>query len=392
MKRLRAAPDSDRPACILVADDEPGLLDIVTTLLNEAGYRTIAASTGTAAMEHARRENVDVVLTDISMPGATGVEVLRSVRQHNIDTPVILMTGNPTVPTAVEALKLGALGYLAKPVPAEKLLDAVGEALALARLTRLRRQALAELGGEERFIADRAGLEALFGRAQAGLWTAYQPVVWARDAKRFGHEALLRTTAREVPHPGVLLDAAERLERVAELGRQVRANVARDLDTLTDAVLVNLHPLDLADPELGAEADPLSLHANRVVLEITERAPLERVGDLRDLVARLRARGFRIAVDDLGAGYAALSSFASLEPDVVKLDMSLVRDVDHHPTRRKLVASITELCRDLGILVVAEGIETESERDVLVDLGCDLLQGFLLGRPEPLHPVSLTPA
>jgi EAL domain-containing protein (putative c-di-GMP-specific phosphodiesterase class I) len=88
-------------------------------------------------------------------------------------------------------------------------------------------------------------------------------------------------------------------------------------------------------------------------------------------------------VDDLGAGYAALSSFASLEPDMGKLDMSLLRGVDSHPTRRKLVGAMAELCRNLGILVVAEGIEIEAERDVVVELGCDLLQGFLLGRPAP---------
>jgi EAL domain-containing protein (putative c-di-GMP-specific phosphodiesterase class I) len=314
------------------------------------------------------------------------VDVLRSVRERSLDTPVILMTGNPTVPTAVEALKLGAVGYLSKPVSAVQLLEAVSEAWGLVRLMRLRRQAVAELGGDGRFIADRAGLEAVFGKACAGLWTAYQPVMWARDGSCFGHEALLRTTAPDVPHPGAFLDIAERLRRVPELGRQARASVARDLDMLAGAVLVNLHPVELGEAELGAGTDPLSLHADRIVLEITERASLDGVGDLREIVGRLRARGFRIAVDDLGAGYAALSSFASLEPDIVKLDMSLVRGIDSHPTRRKLVASMAELCRDLDILVVAEGIETEAERDVVVELGCDLLQGFLLGRPAPCRP------
>lgn len=383
MKERHGAADPDRAPCVLVAEDDPDLLDVVNALLVESGYRTVAVASGEAAIEHLKRRDVDIVLTDILMPNATGVDVLRAVREHNLDTPVILMTGNPTLPTAVEALNLGALGYLTKPVPAEKLLEAVGEAVGLVRLTRLRRLALAELGAEPRFIADRAGLEAAFGRARDGLWMAYQPVIWAQDGTRFGQEALLRTTARDVPHPGAFLDIAERLQRIPDLGRLVRASVARDLDALTGAVLVNLHPDELADPELGADTDPLSVHADRVVLELTERAALDGVDDLRGIAGRLRARGFRIAIDDLGAGYAALSTFASLEPDIVKLDMSLVRDVDRHQTRRKLVASITELCRDLGILVVAEGIETEAERAVLVDVGCDLLQGFLLGRPAP---------
>lgn len=379
------ASDPSRPPCILVVDDDDALLEVVTALLTESGYRTIAASGGQAAIEQLRQTEVDIVLTDIVMPDANGVDVLRTVRTRNLDTPVILMTGNPTVPTAVEALKLGASGYLIKPMPAAKLLETVSDALGMVRLTRLRRQAAAELGGE-RFIADRAGLEAIFDRARAGLWMAYQPVMWAKEGGCFGHEALLRTTAPDVPSATAFLDVAERLQRLPELGREARASVARDLDSMSGAVLVNLHPIELADPDLGSGTDPLCLHADRIVLEVTERAPLEGIGDLRELVGRLRARGFRIAVDDLGAGYAALSSFASLEPDMIKLDMSLVRDVDRHPTRRKLVGSITELCRDLGILVVAEGVETEAEREVLVELGCDLLQGYLLGRPAPRPP------
>jgi EAL domain-containing protein (putative c-di-GMP-specific phosphodiesterase class I)/CheY-like chemotaxis protein len=368
-------------ACVLVAEDDPALLEIVTTLLTESGYRTIGLASGAAAIRCLRETDVDVVLTDIQMPDATGVDVLRSARERNLDTPVILMTGNPTLPTAVEAFELGALGYLTKPVPSVKLLEAVRDALRLVRLTRLRRQALAELGGEARYIADRAGLESLFRRAQAGLWMAYQPVLWARDRKPYGREALLRTTARDVPDAKAFLEVAQRLGGIRDLGRQVRAAVAHDLSTMAGDVLVNLHPLELSDPELGSAAEPLTSHAERVVLEITERDSLDGVAGLRDCVGRLRARGFRIAIDDLGAGYAALSGFASVEPDLVKLDMSLVRGVDRHRTRRKLVGSLAGLCRDLGILVVAEGIETEPERQVVVEAGCDLLQGFLLGRP-----------
>jgi EAL domain-containing protein (putative c-di-GMP-specific phosphodiesterase class I)/CheY-like chemotaxis protein len=371
---------------ILVAEDDPALLEVVAALLAESGYETVAVSRGMVAIDSLRSTTVDIVLTDIVMPDATGVDVLRTVREHNLDTPVILMTGNPTLPTATEALNLGAIGYLVKPVPSEKILETVSGALSLVRLTRLRRQALAEVGGENRFMADRAGLEVLLERALGGMWMAYQPLLWAKGGECYGHEALLRTSAPDIPDATAFLDVAERLGRMAELGRRIRARVAQDLAAAPGVVLVNMHPLELADPELDSGTDPLSLHADRVVLELTERAPLDGLGDLRDLGRRLRSRGFRIAVDDLGVGYAALASFASLEPDMVKLDMSLIRDVDRHPTRRKLVGSIAELCRSLGILVVAEGVETEAERDVVVELGCDLLQGFLLGRPGPLGP------
>jgi EAL domain-containing protein (putative c-di-GMP-specific phosphodiesterase class I) len=95
----------------------------------------------------------------------------------------------------------------------------------------------------------------------------------------------------------------------------------------------------------------------------------------------LRQRGYRIAVDDLGAGYSALGALATLEPEVVKLDMSLVRDIDRHPTKRRVVGAIATLCRELGSRVVAEGVETQAELRTVRDAGIELIQGFLFARP-----------
>jgi EAL domain-containing protein (putative c-di-GMP-specific phosphodiesterase class I) len=104
----------------------------------------------------------------------------------------------------------------------------------------------------------------------------------------------------------------------------------------------------------------------------------------------LRKLGYRIAVDDLGAGYAALGALATLEPEIVKLDMSLIRDLDRHPTKRRVVAAIASLCRELGGRVVAEGVETEAEYTAVVDAGIDLIQGYLLAKPaKGFQPVTL---
>ena len=146
-------------------------------------------------------------------------------------------------------------------------------------------------------------------------------------------------------------------------------------------MFMNLRAKDLEDPSLLTEENPLVALAPRVVLEITERESLESVPESRNLIGRLREIGFRIAIDDLGAGYAGLTSFALLEPEFVKIDMSLVRDIDREATKRKLVRSMTLVCHDLGMPVIAEGIETAAERDVCIELGCDLLQGFLHARP-----------
>jgi EAL domain-containing protein (putative c-di-GMP-specific phosphodiesterase class I) len=98
---------------------------------------------------------------------------------------------------------------------------------------------------------------------------------------------------------------------------------------------------------------------------------------------------FGVALDarhDLGAGYAGLTSFAQLEPEFVKLDMTLVRDIHQNAIKQKLVGSMARLCKDMGIAVVAEGIEIREERDSIIDLGCDLLQGYLIARPGRAFP------
>jgi EAL domain-containing protein (putative c-di-GMP-specific phosphodiesterase class I) len=148
-------------------------------------------------------------------------------------------------------------------------------------------------------------------------------------------------------------------------------------------IFANIHPNDLVDGDLYDPGAPLSAHAHRVVLEITERAPLEAVDRLADRVAELRRLGYRLAVDDLGAGYAGLAAFSSVAPDVVKLDMSLVRGLEADLRRQAVVASLIGLTRELGTTFVAEGVETAGERDALLALGCDHMQGYLFAMPSP---------
>jgi EAL domain-containing protein (putative c-di-GMP-specific phosphodiesterase class I) len=213
------------------------------------------------------------------------------------------------------------------------------------------------------------------------------------DGAIFGYEALLRSNEPSLPHPGAVIEAAERLDRLHELGRRIRGLVAQAAAGLADDKLlfVNLHTRDLLDPLLVAPDMPLTAIASRVVLEITERAALDDVKDVRSRIAALRAIGFRIAVDDLGAGYAGLASFALLEPDFVKFDMSLVRGVHTSALRQKLIGSMSSICREMGMSVVAEGIETREERDAVIGLGCNLLQGYLLGRPGRPFPSATWP-
>ncbi len=151
-------------------------------------------------------------------------------------------------------------------------------------------------------------------------------------------------------------------------------------------LFVNLHSEELLDDALYDPKSPLSLIARRTVLEITERAGLDRVPDVRARIDRLKRMGFSVAVDDLGAGYSGLSSFVQLDPQVAKLDIALVRNLHREPTKLKLVKTITSLCKELEITVLAEGIECREERDALEGLGCDPQQGFLFARPGRAFP------
>jgi EAL domain-containing protein (putative c-di-GMP-specific phosphodiesterase class I) len=226
-------------------------------------------------------------------------------------------------------------------------------------------------------------LGAGFERALGSLWMAFQPIVSLSAHRPIAYEALMRSREPGFLGPGPILDYAEKSRRLPELGRAIRdlcADAAAQLPPDT-SLFVNCHVQDLHDPELFSPLSALASYAERVVLEITERGALDEIADIAERTARLRALGFRVAIDDLGAGYAGLTSVAVLEPDYVKLDMSLTRDLAASPVRRSLVASMVQVCDTSGMRLVAEGVETAVERDALASLGCDLLQGYHYARP-----------
>jgi EAL domain-containing protein (putative c-di-GMP-specific phosphodiesterase class I) len=147
-------------------------------------------------------------------------------------------------------------------------------------------------------------------------------------------------------------------------------------------MLVNLHATDLFDDALLDDRNPLLPFASRVVFEVTEQASVRCADELPERVRALRALGFRLAVDDLGAGYSALSVLAELEPEIVKVDMSIIRGVDRSLTKQRVIRSVLHLALDIGSTVICEGVETVRERDTLAALGCDWLQGYLFARPS----------
>ncbi len=377
---------------VLLVDDDAAVRRDYSKALRKAGWEVDTAEDGRQAIGTLGRATYGVIVSDISMPGLGGLEFLRAVRQRELDVPVVLMTGSPDLDSAVEAVEYGAFRYLIKPVPLSALIGTVKNAMRMYRLVLLKRDALVAIGAEGKTLGDRLALETRFDSALGQLCMEFQPIVNWPERRVFGYEALLRSAEPALALPADLLDAAERLNRVHELGRAVRREVAVAAGNAPPnvALFVNLHPRDLMDEELYSGSAPLSSKAERVVLEITERAPLDQVIGLAGRVARLRQIGFRIALDDLGAGYAGLNTFTQLEPDFVKLDRALVSGVDASMRKRSVVRSMLRLCgEELGIHVVGEGVETVDERDALGMDGCVLLQGYLFARPGRPFPSPL---
>jgi EAL domain-containing protein (putative c-di-GMP-specific phosphodiesterase class I) len=374
---------------VLIVDDDPRVAVALKRVLEARGFRIDVACDGQAAIELVMRKRYEAILTDIQMPQMTGVDLLTIVRAYDLDVPVLLMTGEPKLESAIEAVSLGALQYLVKPIANDVLVAAVERASRLRRMARAKRDALELNGRAHGEAGDRAGLTAGFERALETLVMAFQPIVHAGRRAIYGYEALMRPTEASMPNPAAILAAAERLGRLPELGRRVRSLSAAALADAPDGALlfVNMHPCDLLDDELFQTDAPLSVHAARVVLEVTERSTLDDVQNVRDRVRRLRDLGYRIAIDDLGAGYSGLASFAALEPDIVKLDISLVRGVDKSQMRQRIVGTMATLCREMQMRVIAEGVESAEEKDAAQRLGCDLLQGYFFGRPGPAFPV-----
>ncbi|MEO6599785.1 MAG: EAL domain-containing protein [Polyangiaceae bacterium] len=376
-----------KEAAVLVVDDDEGVLSGLSRLLTQPGVRVCTASSGAAALSLLAVTPFDVLVSDIGMPGITGLKLLHAVREHDLDLPVVLMTGNPNVKTAAAALEYGAFQYLIKPGEAERLRAVVQRATNAGRIARLKRECADAFGSGSFYVGDRAGVESKLNGALRSLWMAYQPIVRRSDGSTFAFEALLRSEEPLLPSPVAILRAAEKMGRVHDVGRAVRSLVAVTAGQMRDdnqLLFVNLHPDDLMDPALYLPSAPLSRLAARVVLELTDRTSLEDVADVAGRVDRLRGLGFRIAIDDVGAGQADPGTFNHLQPEFVKVDIAVVRGVDRDTTKRKIVRALALLCHDMGKQIIAEGVESIAERDALFEAGCDFCQGYLFGRPAPL--------
>jgi EAL domain-containing protein (putative c-di-GMP-specific phosphodiesterase class I) len=230
---------------------------------------------------------------------------------------------------------------------------------------------------------------------------AFQPIVDLRHGVAAAYEVLSRGPA-PYASPEVLFERAARIGATWELERACRLAALGAIAALPAEVrslytfFLNVSPDVIDDPRFvsGFTRAALEEHGvalKNIVIEITERASIRDYAKFEAVVRHYAAQGFQIALDDFGSGHSGLVTLISCVPHFLKLDMAVTRDVDREPYKQSIVRAMAAMAREIGAVLVAEGVETWEEAETLVRCGIEWAQGFLFGRPMP-RPESLPPA
>jgi EAL domain-containing protein (putative c-di-GMP-specific phosphodiesterase class I)/DNA-binding NarL/FixJ family response regulator len=387
---------------ILIVDDEPANLALLRNLLTRQGIKHIyELSDSRETLAWVARIDPDLVLLDLHMPGVDGYEVLGQLRSYTAGSyvPVLVLTADTTTEAIQRALELGARDFLTKPFDLNEATLRMRNLLDTRELHMTLRHHNVRLRDkvgafEEIAFREREERKVTVARIEKVLShrafrMVVQPVFEVPGSTIVGCEALARFSQEPVQPPDRWFADAD----IVGLGTRLElAAVAVALDALPDLpshlfMAVNVSPASAMAPQLATLLDEVD--CERVVLELTEHVPVEDYDAMRQTLAVLRARGVRLAIDDTGAGYAGFRHLIGLQPDIIKLDISLTRDVDHDVSRRALAAALVSFGRDIGAQVVAEGVENANELATLEHLGVTWVQGFYLGRPQEI-PAFLT--
>jgi EAL domain-containing protein (putative c-di-GMP-specific phosphodiesterase class I) len=250
---------------------------------------------------------------------------------------------------------------------------------------RLDLQLAQEEVGRTRYDRQRQRIEGALGPDQLSI--VYQPFVSLDSMEIVGAEALSRFAGSPDRPPNEWFDEASQVGLLAPLELSAVALALSRLDELPAGsfMSVNVSPATAVSAQFVEILD--ALPADRILLELTEHTQVADYGVLSERLAGFLSRGGRVAVDDAGVGYAGLHHILSLRPDVIKLDIALTKGIDTDPARRSLASALVRFGSEIDATIIAEGIETRGELEVLRELGVDWGQGFFLARPAdlPLH-------
>jgi EAL domain-containing protein (putative c-di-GMP-specific phosphodiesterase class I) len=379
---------------VLVADDEPELRIAIADLLAHEDGLTLVGTAGDAeeAIALAIERHPDVALVDVKMPSGGGPRAAREILRASPTTRVIALSAFEDRPTVLEMLRAGAVGYLVKGTAAEQIVESIervangGTSISVEVVGGIVSELSSQLRREE---IEREEHDARRGEIERfitgdGVSMVFQPIMDLRTRDMKGMEALARFRSFPLRPPNEWFAQAVALELSVNLElATIRQALAALPHIPPGAYLsVNCSHRTASLPQVG---EILAQHASRMVVEITEHEAVDDYEALVSALSSLRGRGVRLAIDDAGAGFASLRHALLLSPDIVKIDISLTRDIDTNRAKRALTSALISFADEMGIEIVAEGIETQAELDTLQDLGVRLGQGFFLARPAPLN-------
>jgi len=386
-ERMRTA---EKPIRVLVADDDATTRMALGELIETVPSLELAgvAEDADAAAAMALRVSPDVCLLDVDMPGGGGVAATRGIAIGSPSTRVIALSGSGERSAVVGMLQAGAVGYLVKGSPVEEIVEGIHRT---ARGERTLSQSVAaevaealtdQLADREAELSRRARVRRELRRVVDGglLSVVFQPIVDLHTGRATTFEALARFDTDPPRTPDVWFAEAGEVGLAAEMELAAIRAALPVLPGLPGGagLSLNVSPATALSHALYRLLKPV---APFIVLEITEHAPVDDYDALRAALRPLRGAGMRLAVDDAGAGFASLRHILRLDPDLIKIDMTLVREISEDRASRALTHALASFAAEMGASVVAEGVETPEQVAVLRSLGVRYAQGYHLGRP-----------
>ncbi|QLC24950.1 EAL domain-containing response regulator [Parasphingopyxis algicola] len=367
---------------ILIVDDEPDLRSFFRDVAEDIGFVSAEAGDQDEFASAYERLDPTVVLLDLTMPDTDGVEFLRNLAKRNCTAPVILVSGQDerVIATAERLGRMFGLdmrNVLQKPVGVTDLEAALQE---------VRTKNIS-------ITADTLSTSITEGE----LVLHFQPKIGLQSGDGFpvvGSEALARWNhpAHGLLPPNDFVPLAEESGLIGKLSDEVLRQAITQIgiwqrNGIALPVAVNLSPKQLTDLTLPDRIAELVAEANierpLLTLEVTEQAAMADTGKAMDILTRLRLKDITIALDDFGAGYSSLVEIYRMPFSELKLDRSLITDIDTSRDARTVVRALVALAQELKMPVCAEGVETENTVTFLQDIGCEIAQGFFFAKPMP---------
>lgn len=391
------------PIRVIVADDDPHIRAYLEVVLAGQGFAVEGVASDTPrAVELAAQLQPEVALLDLRMPGGGGLEAARRLGEVSPRTRIVMFTADAEPPEILPLLRAGIDGYVVKGTPPDRLADAIRNAHAGAADLAPRASTVAvhelasRLQAEEAHTLRRQQARDRIADtiAASRFRVVHQPIIDLRDGTTCGVEALTRFTAPPERPPDAWFDDADEVGLGPTLEVTTACAALDLLDDLAPEIFMTVNASPAMVLAGGLDELMTGLDPTRVVLELTEHAPVGDYGALNEALAPWRTAGGRVAVDDAGGGYASFAHVISLAPEFIKLDISLVRHIHVDRPRQALARAVTGFATELGVAVIAEGVEEAAELEVISGLGTQLAQGYHLGRPLPLveQPALLRPS